>query len=223
MTSLVALLGMATPGRSQEVTPEFLDVSFLGPTFVLTVRPRTSDWVAVEVSSDLTQWSELVHLATRRAFTVYVDVEAGTVPRRFYRLRWPGLTVNDAEARWLSRPRATYRMRLERISSVSPFLVRGTVTVQEEAKSITEAEADGLMLADPDPAYFPAIEELFAELRRAKDDGVPQLWVTYDPVLGFPLRCTLDYRNAAFTLPDTGSLWTEGLVQYRVLSMSAGD
>ncbi len=198
---LVVLIAVAACNGQQ---PEIVNWAAIGDeSFGLGVRPHTNGWVSVESSADLQTWSEVASLATTNEeglFVDEVDVHAGV---RLYRLKQPGVTVEEAEERWPGGSKLGYRFQIER-SSANTLVTNGL-------KVVSEATADGQPLGQPDPADFPSVEELFAALRAAQSVGCRLVYGLYDPTLGFPVRCLIDQRVAAVPPANPGDA-----VEYRI-------
>ncbi len=106
-----------------ELRPFLLPGGFYNQrAFCVTIANEVEDqWMVLEASSDLNSWTELVHvLFTKPEFrppapTVhnwYYDSQAGTLPRRFYRVRVPGRSVEQARKLWESQKMRSYRFHI---------------------------------------------------------------------------------------------------------------
>lgn len=206
MLALAAFL--TVPARGEE-PPEMIRASRIQDFVGIAFRPGSTNWVQLEASSDLRYWTPVVQVAAQVAAVLYVDVEAANQSHRFFRTRAPGISLDVARALWNDAGITNYVFRFERISQLPPYLYSALVTVRQGVKQISEAVADGVSVAAPDPSLFPAVSELFDELAQAKRDGIRQVWVTFDPVSAFPARCTLDRRGGV-------NQESTALVQYRV-------
>lgn len=202
----LAALGTSWADVGEHEPPGWVKTSFIGSNFILSFLPRTTDWVAVEWSADGVVWKELVNVAANASATVYADVDARSRSHRLYRLRSPGTAVSAAGHTWAQRPRAAYRFQVDRLRTVSPFLVQATVEVRPDGKRILDVVSDGFPVVDPDPDLLPSIEELFERLEARRTEGARQVWATYDPTLGYPTSCTLDLRNWEPDGFDAGAL-----------------
>ncbi|MGH7973331.1 MAG: DUF6174 domain-containing protein, partial [Limisphaerales bacterium] len=162
---------------------------------------------------------EVASIATTNDNTLFVDEINVDVGRRFYRLRMPGTTVEEAQSRWSANNPGGYRFQFERISSTqSPHVLTGTVTVTNGQKSVTSAIADGQPVSQADPSDFPSVEELFAALKSAQAVGCRQDAATYDAALGFSIRCLIDERTAAYPPADEGNS-----LEYRITGLEVLD
>lgn len=210
------LSGLGDEGRWRLVQPEperpiLLTGLRSGPVFLLSFLPETDRWVAVETSVDGVTWNELVNVAATIPVTSYADVEAGTISHRMYRLRAPGSDAGEAEAFWKTHAPRGYRYRLHRLRMTWPAALSATVEVRDGVKIVSGIEADGEPWPEAPTEWFPTVEDLFEEIDRAREERVPQVWVTYDPERRFPWRCTFDRREGGFSGEDDGTL-----VQYRI-------
>ena len=203
-----ALMLDTAPAADEPNGPRWIQRSFVGSTFLLSFLPETTDWIAVEWSDDTVRWHELVNVAAHTTTTAYADLDAKSRPHRFYRLRAPGTDSATSLRRWEARPATAYRFQLDRLSSFPPLHVQADIEVRDGVKTVTG------ILSDGDPGWFPDVEELFARLEQARLDGSSQVWATYDPILGYPWRCTWDLRSA-----ETGTVDDGALVQYRISNL----
>jgi hypothetical protein len=179
-------------------------LAFVGNDVFVVFTPQTTNWVALEASDDLSTWTEVADVATTNSGTFFVDQAAALSPCRFYRLRQPGTTADDARAMWPTDTNLNYQFQLIRVTYTGfVSLLTATVTVTAGQKIISNAQANGQPIAQPDPADFPSVEELFAALRSAQQMGCRQVWAIYDPVLRYPVECIIDQRVAAFP-PQAG-------------------
>jgi hypothetical protein len=219
---LIALivLGLNAAGLSTCTgqSPEFIRATTIGSDyFGLSIRAGTNGWATLEASPDLHAWNEVASIATTNDVRLFVDEVNVDVGNRFYRLRLPGTTAEEAEARWLASKMAAYRFQLERVSTTQPpHALTGIVSVRGDEKSVTNAIADGQPVDRADPADFPRIEELFSMLRSAQRDGCRQVYALYDSALGFPTRCLIDQRIAVVPPADVGNA-----LSYRVTGLES--
>ena len=98
------------------------------------------------------------------------------------------LRLQEAEARWAARPFQAYSFEMRVSCFCAPVLnqwsrvevVNGTVT-----RVVTIASGNEVSPAER--SYFPTVERLFADIRRATgEDWVRDIEVEFDPALGFP-------------------------------------
>ena len=181
-------------------------LAFVGNDVFVAFAPQTTNWVALEASADLSTWTEVADVATTNSGTFFTDQAAALSTCRFYRLRQPGTTADDARAKWPTDTNLSYQFQLIRVAYTgSVSVLTATVTVTAGQKIISNAQANGQSIAQPDPADFPSVEDLFAALRSAQQTGCRQVWAIYDPVLGYPVECVIDQRVPA-PPPETGQV-----------------
>jgi hypothetical protein len=179
--------------------PSITRLAFVDNDAFVAFAPQTTNWVALEASDDLSTWSEVADIATTNSGTFFVDQGMALSPCRFYRLRQPGTTVDDAGAKWPTKTNLSYQFQLMRVNLTGAVSVlTATVTVTAGQKVISNAQDDGQPIAQPDPADFPSVEELFAALKSAQQTGCRQVLAIYDQVLGYPVECFIDQRVAAY-------------------------
>lgn len=178
-------------------SPSITKLAFVGSNYVFVgFSPATTNWVALDGSGDLRTWNEVADVASTNTQTFFIEQMASLPQCRFYRLRRPGTTVDDARAKWPANTNLSYQFELTSVEYQGSVLT-ATVTVTAGRKSITNAQADGQPLAQPDPASFPSVEELFVALSSAQQAGCRQVWAVYDPKLGYPANCFIDQRVSA--------------------------
>jgi hypothetical protein len=191
---LLATLALPRPpALAQPERPEFVQHTFVGGGFFLGIWSVTNQWMRVEISSDLEEWSELVNLITTRPQGgIYVDVAARDAERRFYRVVVPGTSVEEAKARWKSHAVSRYQFRARHWDHRTG-LVTGTVMVANGTKTVTDVTICGQPASEFDPEAFPAIEELLDLLEEAAAAGALLVWSQYDAELGFPFRALINH------------------------------
>ena len=186
--------------------PSITRLAFVGNDVFVAFAPQTTNWVALEASDDLSTWAEVADVATTNGQTSFVDPGMALSPHRFYRLRQPGTTVDEAKAKWPTNTNLSYQFQLMRVSYTGSLSVlTATVTVTAGQKTISNAQANGQPIAEPDLTDFPSVEELFSALNSAQQTGCRETWAIYDPVLGYPVKCVIDQRVAA-PPPETGQV-----------------
>jgi hypothetical protein len=192
--ALVALVwAMNSETRSYAENLRIVKQAFVGRNFFIGFTLSSEAWLSIQRSGDALTWTDIGSVASTNGSTVFVDEEARAVSNSYYRLRQPGFTVEEADAKWRSRPGINYRFQLERGRLPDqPSILRGTVVVTGDDKSILEAEADGDLLPEPDPREFPSIEEIFNMLKQAQQSGCWRVAVTYHPELGYPIWCGIE-------------------------------
>lgn len=207
-----------TPSNGQ--APQFIkEVPIGNASFGLVIQAGTDAWVSLESSTDLRTWSEVASIATTNRVSLFVDEVNVDTGERFYRLRVPGTTVEQAQARWLAGGVTAYRYQLERVgANQPPYVLTGTVTVTNGQKIVTNALGDGQPVNQPDPADFPSIEELYAALNAAQLSGCRQVYSLYDAALGFPTRCYIDQRTAIYLPANAGNAVAYHLTGLEVLT-----
>jgi hypothetical protein len=191
---LCVLLVVLRQGSAFGETPE-LRLSRIIPMsdgFGLVFAPEPAEWVVLEKSSDLREWSELVNYKSRVQSELFIDSISPEVTHRFYRLRTPGKSIAEMRARWEAQNLKRYQYRVMRIiqgvvppqQGSGPGFFSGTLTVFDGEKTLTwEPESD-----TPGPEDFPTIDELFDWLGMAEADErqLRHMWVVYDHEYGFP-------------------------------------
>ncbi len=203
------LLALAT-GAAE--LPRMLRITPIQRSMGIAFATGTTEWVGLESSEDLRTWTPVVEVAAQTDSVLYVDVEPSVRAARMFRVRAPGVGLVEARARWDAARAANYTLVFERLSPTPPFQLSARVTVRDGTKEVTDLVADGVPMTEVEPFLFLTVEELFAELEQARSEPIRQVWVTYDPVLGFPARCTLDRRSG-----PTSSL--NGVAQYRITNL----
>jgi len=202
----VIALSLSSGNAEAGALPSINRLAFVGDDVFVGFAPQTTNWVAVEASGDLATWTEVADVATTNGETAFVDAAAALSPHRFYRLRQPGTTVDEARAKWPTNTNLSYQFQLICVRDTGSFTVlTATVTVTAGQKTISNAQADGQPIAEPDPADFPSVEELFSVLNSAQQTGCRETWAIYDPVLGYPVKCVIDQRVAA-PPPESGQV-----------------
>ena len=153
-------------------------------TFAILLHTNTNAWVTLEVSSDLRIWSERANIASGDDAVAFVDEKSENWTNRFYRIRIPGTTPQDAADRWNQGGIQDYRFRIRR-----PFLYR-TATVEVKGGTKIVRDVRDAITSEPvsefDPSDFPSIEELFAELGAVLGPELLDSRMTYDQEYGFP-------------------------------------
>ena len=173
--------------------PVFVGKSFIGENFFLGLNPNTTDWLSLEASSDLSNWTDVASVATTNHVTIIHDPDARTIPQRFYRLRSPGFSVEHAEVKWVFQVDGDYQFRLRHRVDFQVFT--GTVTVTNGQKTITDAMVNGQSVEQPDPGVYLSVEELFASLQEAQLSGCRRVAAIYDPTRGYPTWCVVEQRG----------------------------
>jgi len=213
----VALLGSLFE-RCHAEDPTFGQRTFVGEDFFVGFFPHATAWIGLQRSVDCVTWTDVASIATTNGVTEFVDVDARKSPCGFYRLRNPGLRVEDAQAKWSFRVSGDYRFQLQHIRQPdSPTVLSATVAVSGGQKVVTEAEADGQPLEPAEPSDFPSVEELFATLQQAQQAGCWRVAVTYDAATGYPTWCVIEkvdgpgakhvdlYRITGLSVTTTGN------------------
>ena len=200
---LKLLLGITT-GRAAQ--PSFTKFSFVGNDVAIVSSPGTTNWVALDASADLHSWVEVVNLVTTNNADLFLDEDVAQLPCRFYRLRQPGTTVDEASASWLTNLNQGYQFQLEvvKYQSNTISVLTGTVIITNGQKVISNAQVNSQPLLQPDPIDFPSIEEVFNALKSAQEAGCRQVRATYDPMHQYPVDCFIDQRVAAVPPQDHG-------------------
>ena len=212
-----------------ELRPFLLPGGFYNQrAFCVTIANEVEDqWMVLEASSDLNSWTELVHvLFTKPEFrppapTVhnwYYDSQAGTLPRRFYRVRVPGRSVEQARKLWESQKMRSYRFHILytewRSGSLPPYGIysfEGDIIMIDGKKEIHVEDTIGMLGPSINPNDFPSIEGLFDLIDRYTQVPGIAIWVWYDPEFGFPYRCEIDagvliqYTISDFSVLPSGS------------------
>lgn len=167
--------------------------AFVGRNFIIGFTLSSEAWLSIQRSGDGLTWTEIGSVASTNEVSVFVDEEARAISNGYYRIRQPGFTVEEAEAKWRSRPGTNYQFLLQRGRlSDQPSILRGTVVVSGDDKSVFKAEADGELLPEPNRGEFPSIEEIFNMLKQAQQSGCWRVAVTYHPELGYPVWCSVE-------------------------------
>jgi hypothetical protein len=97
--------------------------------------------------------------------------------------------LEQARAQWRSLGIADYRFTFQRSCFCAPSL-REPALVNVIRGSIVSVESAA---GEPqDPAFYYTVEELFALIEEAIDQGAARLSVTYDPGLGYPTSGHID-------------------------------
>jgi hypothetical protein len=195
----------STVAGQQQPELEFIRGTFVGENFFVTFRPNTTQWMRLEISSDLSSWTELVSIATTNlaGAVLYGDDTAQRAGRRFYRITYPSRVLEEAHSLWQAQNLDAYRFQLRRVgppsdrSSTIPVVLTGTVTVRAGQKTVTDVEVNFQPAAEFNPADFPTVAEMFDLLAEAATGGVRLVWARYDPNRGFPLRCLIDRQGSA--------------------------
>jgi hypothetical protein len=180
--------------------PSITRLAFEGSGVFVAFAPQTTNWVAIEASPNLSTWTEVGNVATTNIETFFVDQQAALPPYQFYRLRQAGTTVDEARSRWPTNTNLSYEFQSTALTAGvtgAVSAVTATVTVAAGQKVISNAQANGQPIAQPNPDDFPSVQELFAALESARQTGCRQTWVIYDSVLGYPVECFIDRRAAA--------------------------
>jgi hypothetical protein len=197
---------------AQTDLPRFTNRSFVGDAFALEFMPNTTAWTSVETSADDSTWKFLASVATTNSTTIYVDEDASRASGRFYRLRQPGVSVEDSEAKWSLGPtNYTFQLQRARLGSNSGTL-SGTVTVRDGQKLVTNAFLNGDPISQPDPNDFPTISELFSILKEAQQTGCWRVSAAYDEARGFPARCVVERLTQSIpAAKQVDQYWVTGL------------
>lgn len=171
--------------------PVFVNRAFIGENFFVGLFPNTTQWLSLEGSFDLKTWTNVASVATTNAVTIIHDPDARAYPQRFYRLRSPGFSVEDAEAKWDSQIDGAYQFSLEHRVGLQVFT--GMVTITNGQKRITDAAVNGQPLEEPDPAVYLSVEEMFTLLREAQLVGCHRVAAIYEVSLGYPTWCVVEH------------------------------
>lgn len=186
-------------GAYGQTTPTFTKRAFIGSDYVLGFVLNTSDWISVEATDDLSTWTPIASVATTNDVTVFTDENALEGPLRIYRIRHPGVAVEDLEPLWQSVSASGYRCEVQHVRThAPPYLLTATVTVVGGQKTISDAEADGQPLDQPDSLDFPSVEEMFAALKQAQEAGCRRVAMTYDAADGRPVWCVIEQLIAVY-------------------------
>jgi hypothetical protein len=176
-----------------QTTASFTQRAFVGKDFFLGYVLNTPDWVSVEASDDLLTWTPVASVASTNSVTMFLDQGADAHALRFYRLKHPGVAVEDLEPLWQSHSASGYRCEVQHVRTHGPpYLLTATVTVVGGQKTISGAEADGQPLEQPDSLDFPSVEEVFAALKQAQEAGCRRVAMTYDAADGHPVWCVIE-------------------------------
>lgn len=184
--------------------------TFIGSDFfAVFVTPSATQWVRVESSTDLVNWTERAQVIADRAH-LFAEPEAKRIPRRFYRLVVPGTSLEEARRRWEALRLRDYRFRFSTIpaGAVAPS---GALTFASGQKTLSDLRdaISGQPLENIDPSGIPNIDELFSiieERTQAAFGNRVDCRVVYDPEKSFPRETTflLNFPAAwrAFTITD---------------------
>ncbi len=135
LSFVITLGALSVHGESPSITT----LTFVGSNYVFVgFSPQTTNWVALEASRDLRIWSEVADVASTNSLTFFIEHLASLPVRRFYRLRLPGTTVDDARAKWPTNTNLSYQFELTSADELGAVLT-GTVTVAAGQKAITKA------------------------------------------------------------------------------------
>jgi hypothetical protein len=138
----------------------------------------------------LSDWIAIGTVLSTNSTTVFAD-PLGQAPYRFYRLKAPGTTVQQAQSIWNNQRIRAYSFRLQRISLDAQLEAVGTVTDGINAITKVTNLVTGEKVNQFDPNNFLDITEMFALLAQAENDGVWSATIEYDPQLSFPKRVML--------------------------------
>ncbi len=205
---------------SQQTGARFVKSGFVGEAFFLGLVPETHQWLTVEVSTNLVTWTALAHLSTTNHVTEFVDTEVAREPKRFYRLRQPGMTLAEAEAIWLQGAIDGYQFHIQHVRSYArPAVLDAVVTVRAGKKQVSDVLADGERpIETVDSSELPMISELFERLKQAQAPGCWRVAVIYDSIRGYPSWCVMErltddlvngkhidiYRATGFSVTEAG-------------------
>lgn len=200
--------------------------SFIGENFFFALVPNSTHWVTLQASVGLSNWVDVASVATTNNATILHDPDAQNLPHRFYRLRTPGFSAEEAEAQWRRRATGNYRCRMEHWEGFRGYTC--TLTVTHGQTSITDAQMDGQPLEQPDPRLFPSVDDLLAALREAQHSGCRRVAVIYDPDDHYPTWCVVErlglapwgYRISEFSFLSPAS---QSPQVFRPINDSAGD
>lgn len=180
------------PTLCQADGPIFRNHTLIGGNFFFAFSPHTTDWVSLEHSADLRRWRLLASVATTNASTLIHDPDGQSAPRRFYRLRQPGVTVGEARSLWQGAAVQDYQFRIEHMRMHEFATLSATVRVTVGQKTIASAEVNGVPVEEPDDSDFPSVEELFSLLEQAQTSGCRRVAVMYDAMDGHPTWCVVE-------------------------------
>jgi len=201
-------------GACETNTPAFASRAFIGENYVIGLAPKSPGWISVETSFDLFTWRHAASVASTNGVTVYVDTEAKSAPVRFYRLKQPGLSTEEAEAKWSIYAGIDYQFQLEHVRLPGePYVEIATVTVSKGQKTISDAQANGQPINRPNPDDFPNVEELFKILRQTQQSGCWRVAVMYDEFRGYPVWCVIE-RLTEGVVPN------KQIDQYRITELT---
>ncbi|HAB19861.1 MAG TPA: DUF6174 domain-containing protein [Verrucomicrobiota bacterium] len=202
--AIAALAFALASGSTAQTTALFTKRAFVGSHYFLGFVLNTADWISVEATDDFSTWTPIASVATTNNVTEFVDKNAVERPLRFYRLVHPGVPVEEARTRWQPHSEGDYQFQLQHIRShVGPYVLSATVTVVGGQKTISNAEADGQPLDQPDSLDFPSVEEMFAALKQAQQAGCWRVAVTYDAADGHPLWYVIERVIGIFPGKET--------------------
>ena len=105
--------------------------------------------------------------------------------------------LRRARARWARAALADYDLVMSRrcfCIDVGPVMVSVRSGVRVETRVLVD-DAEGPLAPNLVP-FYPTVDELFAVIEQALDDGVHELRVTYHPSLGYPTDVWVDRSPA---------------------------
>lgn len=114
------------------------------------------------------------------------------------------LELQQAEARWASRPFQSYSFEMRVSCFCAPALNEWSrIEVVNGAVTRVVAIANGIEVTPVDRGYFPTVERLFADIRRAsREDWVEDVDVQFDAALGYPTMIRFEPKRGIL---DAGS------------------
>jgi hypothetical protein len=108
-----------------------------------------------------------------------------------------GSEVSRNQQKWTDANINHYRFELN-IGCFCAFRDQMPLTVEvrdDQIVSLTNADGTQVLDTDPNYAYFAphaTIDQLFAEIEKATQDGADSITVTYDSTYGFPGEIAID-------------------------------
>ena len=100
--------------ESLERAPQFVRHTRVEAGFFTAFYAMSTQWVSLQASSDLITWTNLIHFSTGKTNPIpFVDETAGAAEHRFYRVRSPGMSVDQAQELWHDQGLQDYHYRIE--------------------------------------------------------------------------------------------------------------
>ena len=206
----IFVLAMASFAVVMAQTPEVVlhPSSPVSRWAVLTVRPHSTTWVSLEVSSDLARWQPLANVLTTNSSGPFIDYSTTNSLVRFYRARSPGVSVAQALSSWqaVRPPHYQYSFVNSKLDTGGVVWL-GTVSISNGVKRVTNVTVNDRPTTDFDPADFLTPEEMFAKVADVEARRVKLAHVIYDEQWSFPATVLVlhggsipitDYRVSGF-------------------------